>query len=259
MLLLLSPAKTLDWETPIAPTLARTTPAFLDQSAELIGVLRQQSLAQVEALMKISDRLAELNVARYAAWRRDPPEVAVRQAAFAFDGDVYRGLDAHTLDEEALGWAQEHVCILSGLYGVLRPLDGIQPYRLEMGVRLKTKRGADLVHFWGARLAQHLNTRLAGAATPAVVNLASQEYAGGVDRKALQARWVDCVFEDWKGGRYKIVSFHAKRARGLMARYAALNAAAAPEDLRRFDLDGYRLAEDASQPDRLVFRRRVEA
>lgn len=258
MLLLLSPAKTLDWKTPVVPDIARTEPEFNDAAAELIDVLRTRSPAQVGALMQISDQLAQLNAARYAAWQRMPPAAEVRQAAFAFDGDVYRGLGARTLDGAALAWAQEHVCILSGLYGVLRPLDGVQPYRLEMGTRLPNARGKDLYRFWGDRLARHLNARLEGARTPAVVNLASQEYAAGVDRKALAARWTECVFEDWKGGRYKIVSFYAKRARGLMARYAAQQRATSPEDLRAFDWEGYRWVDDASTADRLLFRRRVE-
>lgn len=261
MLLLLSPAKTLDWKTPVAPDTAHTEPQFIDQAAELIDVLRAQSPGQIGALMKISERLAQLNVARYAAWQRNPAAAEVRQAAFAFDGDVYRGLDARTLAAPALAWSQEHVCILSGLYGVLRPLDDVQPYRLEMGIRLPTARGKNLYQFWGERLARHLNARLAGAgaAAPVVVNLASQEYAGGIDRKALAARWVECVFEDWKSGRYKIVSFYAKRARGLMARYAAQRGATAPEDLRAFDLEGYRWTAEASTVDRWVFRRRLEA
>jgi cytoplasmic iron level regulating protein YaaA (DUF328/UPF0246 family) len=182
----------------------------------------------------------------------------VRQAAYAFNGDVYEGLQIRTLTKKERDWVQQHVCILSGLYGVLRPLDAIQPYRLEMGIRLKTDRGADLYHFWGAGIAEHLNQRLAGSKDPIVVNLASQEYVRSVDRKALEARVLDCVFEDWKNGRYKIIGFYAKRARGLMARYAAQHRVTSEAGLHGFDLEGYRLAEDACGEDRLVFRRRIE-
>src|SRR5690606_9339504 len=152
---------------------------------------------------------------------------------------------------------QQHVAILSGLYGVLRPLDRMQPYRLEMGTRLATEAGASLYDYWGSQIAEHLNTRLRADKTPVVVNLASQEYFKAVDRRALKARVVECVFEDWKGGAYKIISFHAKRARGLMARYAITQRIAAPRQLEGFDLDGYAFAAGASAPERLVFRRRT--
>ncbi|MDR2154348.1 MAG: peroxide stress protein YaaA, partial [Burkholderiaceae bacterium] len=178
------------------------------------------------------------------------------QAVLAFDGDVYGGLDARTLAAGDLDWLQRQVCILSGLYGVLRPLDWMQPYRLEMGTRLATARGATLYQFWGARISDYLNQRLAGDASPVVVNLASKEYFKAVDTKTLKARVIDCVFQDYKAGQYKIISFLAKRARGLMTRYAAQRRAAAPEDLQGFDLEGYAYAPAASQPDRLVFRRK---
>ena len=256
MLYLLSPAKSLDYETPVPAGVARTEPLFVQQSAQLVEVLRKQSARKIGALMKISDRLAALNVARYHAWSAEPAAQDARQAAYAFNGDVYEGLQIRSLGKKEREWAQQHVCILSGLYGVLRPLDAIQPYRLEMGIRLKTRRGADLYHFWGTGIAEHLNERLAGSKDPIVVNLASQEYFKSVDRQALKARVIECVFEDWKGGRYKIISFYAKRARGLMARYAAQHRVASEAGLRSFDLEGYRLAEEACSEDRLVFRRR---
>lgn len=255
MLFLLSPAKSLDYETP--PHVAtHTLPVFADRAAELIAVLREKSSAEVAGLMDLSEALADLNVNRYAAWQRRFTARNSKQAALAFNGDVYEGLQAGSLGDEDLDWAQQHVAILSGLYGVLRPLDWMQPYRLEMGTRLANPRGKDLYRYWGDTIAQHLNERLSGEKTPVVVNLASEEYFKAVDLKALQARVVHCVFEEWKGGRYKVVSFFAKRARGLMARYAIEKRARTPKALERFDRDGYALDAAASEPDRLVFRRR---
>lgn len=252
----MSPAKALDYETPVAPEVPHTQALFTRQAAALIDVLREKSPPQIAALMKLSDPLASLNVARYEAWRPRFTASNSKQAAFAFDGDVYGGLQAATLKPAELDWLQDHVCILSGLYGVLRPLDRMQPYRLEMGTRLETPQGANLYQFWGTQIADYLNQRLAGARSPIVVNLASQEYFKAVDRRALQARVIDCVFEDYKGGQYKIISFLAKRARGLMARYAAQHRIASPGKLAGFDLEGYAFAPEASEADRLVFRRR---
>jgi cytoplasmic iron level regulating protein YaaA (DUF328/UPF0246 family) len=249
MLFLLSPAKSLDYDTPLPEGLPHTLPAFVPDSTRLIEVLREQSPQQVASLMSISDPLAALNVARYAAWKPRFTARNARQAVMAFNGDVYEGLQARTLSPEDLDWAQQHLAILSGLYGVLRPLDWMQPYRLEMGTRLATDAGSNLYQFWGARIAEHLNQRLAADATPVVVNLASQEYFKSVDLQTLKARVVECVFEDCKGGQYKIISFHAKRARGLMARWAI------QRQLEGFDLEGYAFHPAASAPDRLVFRR----
>lgn len=257
MLYLLSPAKALDYESPVAAGVPLSQPEFMAPAAELIAVLRQQTPVQVASLMKLSDKLAGLNVARYQAWREAPDAASVRQAALAFDGDVYRGLDAASLAASELGWLQEHACILSGLYGVLRPLDAIQPYRLEMGTRLQVGSAGNLYRYWGTRIAEYLNQRLAGSADPVVVNLASQEYVKAVDRGALRARVVDCVFEDFKGDRYRIISFHAKRARGLMARWAAQQGASTPEQLQGFDSGGYAFAPAVSEPQRMVFRRRA--
>ncbi len=255
MLFLLSPAKSLDYDTPLPEGLPHTLPAFVPDSTRLIEVLREQSPQQVASLMSISDPLAALNVARYAAWKPRFTARNARQAVMAFNGDVYEGLQARTLSPEDLDWAQQHLAILSGLYGVLRPLDWMQPYRLEMGTRLATDAGSNLYQFWGARIAEHLNQRLAADATPVVVNLASQEYFKSVDLQTLKARVVECVFEDYKGGQYKIISFHAKRARGLMARWAIQRRAATPRQLEGFDLEGYAFHPAASAPDRLVFRR----
>ena len=257
MLFVLSPAKALDYETPVAPEVPHTPPLFGKQSAALIAVLREKSPQQIAELMKLSDPLASLNVARYEAWRPKVTAKNAKQAVLAFNGDVYGGLDAASLTPAQLDWLQDHMCILSGLYGVLRPLDWMQPYRLEMGTALATERGPNLYRFWGPRIADYLNQRLAGQKAPIVVNLASQEYFKAVDRKVLQARVIDCVFEDYKGGGYKIISFHAKRARGLMMRYAAQHRITSPQKLQGFDLEGYAFAPAASEPDRLVFRRNV--
>lgn len=254
MLFLLSPAKSLDF-TPPSADLPHTQPLFVKQSAELIAVLRQKTPQQIASLMHLSDALATLNVARYEAWRPRFTARNAKQAALAFNGDVYGGLEAGTLSTEELAWAQDHLCILSGLYGVLRPLDRMQPYRLEMGTRLATDRGDNLYQFWGARIAEYLNRRLAADRTPVVINLASQEYFKAVDRKVLKGRVVDCVFEEGKAGRYQVVSFFAKRARGLMARYATQHRISTPSQLQAFDLEGYAFAPAASAPERLVFRR----
>ena len=256
MLFLLSPAKSLDYETPVGDV-PHTLPQFLPQSAELIEVLRPKSPQQIAELMDLSDALSALNVARYEVWSSKFTAKNSKQAVLAFNGDVYDGLDAKTLSPAALGWAQQHVCILSGLYGVLRPLDRMQPYRLEMGTALANPKGKNLYAFWGSQIAEHLNEKLAKDTTPVIVNLASQEYFKAVDRKALKAQVIECVFEDYKGGKYKIISFFAKRARGLMARYATLNQVNHPDGLRAFDLDGYAYAAEASSSDRLVFRRKI--
>ncbi|MEW6703239.1 MAG: peroxide stress protein YaaA [Pseudomonadota bacterium] len=259
MLLLLSPAKTLDYDTPFPRALMKQAqpPDFIDRSAELVSVLRRKSAAEIAGLMNLSPVLAELNAERYAAWSRAFSERNSRPALAAFNGDVYEGLQARTLPPAALQWAQQHVVILSGLYGALRPLDLMQPYRLEMGTRLATPRGKDLYAFWGDTLAEYLNERQAGEAAPVIVNLASQEYFKAAHRKALKARVIECVFEDWKGGRYKVISFFAKRARGLMARHAALKRPKTPRALQSFALEGYAFDAAASEDDRWVFRRRV--
>ena len=258
MLFLLSPAKSLDYDTPVGDV-PHTLPVFVAQAAELIDVLRPYSPQQIADLMDLSDALSVLNVARYEAWRPKFTAKNAKQAALAFNGDVYEGLDAKTLSTKQLEWAQDHVCILSGLYGVLRPLDWMQPYRLEMGTPLKNPQGNNLYRFWGAQIAEYLNTRLAKDKSTVIVNLASQEYFKAVDRKVLQARVIECVFEDFKGGKYKIISFNAKRARGLMARYAVKNKITQPDGLLKFDLEAYAYDAAVSEPDRLVFRRKVQA
>lgn len=257
MLLLLSPAKSLDYETPVEG-LSHTLPQFVTQSAELIEVLKPKTPVQIAELMDLSDNLAALNVARYEAWRPKFTAKNSKQAVLAFNGDVYDGLDAKSLKVKDLEWAQDHVCILSGLYGVLRPLDWMQPYRLEMGTALTNPRGKNLYQFWGSSISTYLNERLSQDKTPVVINLASQEYFKAVNVKTLNARVVECVFEDYKGGKYKVISFFAKRARGLLARYAIQKQIKNPEKLKEFDSDGYGFVASASDENRWVFRRRVK-
>jgi len=258
MLLLLSPAKSLDYESPL-DKLPHTLPQFTPQSAKLIEILKDKSPQEIAELMDLSDALSGLNVARYQAWSPKFTAKNSRQAVLAFNGDVYEGLDAKSLSADDLAWAQNHLCILSGLYGVLRPLDYMQPYRLEMGTALPNAHGQNLYKFWGAQIAQYLNLQLQQQPQPVIVNLASQEYFKAVDRKVLQARVVECVFEDFKGGKYKIISFNAKRARGLMARYAVTQRVSKVEQLKKFNLEGYAFEASASEADRWVFRRKVQA
>ncbi len=265
MLFVLSPAKALDYDTP-AGDVPHTQPLFVKQSVELIDILKEKSPQDIASLMHLSDALSALNVARYQAWRPKFTAQNAKQAVLAFNGDVYEGLDAKSLAPADLAWAQDHVAILSGLYGVLRPLDWMQPYRLEMGTALANDKGNNLYKFWGTQIADYLNAHLkkqvtarADDAQPVLVNLASQEYFKAVDRKALQARVIECVFEDYKGGKYKIISFNAKRARGLMARYAVTHRVTSPKGLQGFDAEGYAFDAAVSEPDRLVFRRKLAA
>jgi uncharacterized protein len=258
MLFLLSPAKALDYETP--PHVGvHTQPLFVQQAQQLMDVLRPKNPQDIATLMGLSDSLAGLNVARYQAWTPDFNTANAKQAVLAFNGDVYDGLSAKTLAPTDLDWLQDHLCILSGLYGVLRPLDLMQPYRLEMGTPLATPEGKNLYQFWGRQIADYLNQRAAADKTPVVVNLASEEYFKSVDTRALKPRVVTCVFEDRKGAQYKVVSFFAKRARGLMMRHAVEHRATTVDDLKAFDAAGYRFAPTASTIDRLVFRREAAA
>ena len=258
MIFVLSPAKTLDFETP-PTTRTHTQPEFLDHSAQLIALLRKLSPADVAGLMDISDPLAALNVARFDAWSLPFTPANAKQAVLAFDGDVYDGLRAPDLRKADLDYAQKHLRILSGLYGLLRPLDLMQPYRLEMGTKLANPRGKDLYAFWGERQTEALNALLAKQKNKVLVNLASEEYFKSVKPKRLAGRLLTPVFEEWKGGRYKIVSFFAKKARGLMARYAIVNRIDTPEGLQGFDYEGYAFDRKASNDDTFVFRRRQEA
>lgn len=255
MLFVLSPAKTLDFETPVDPGVPHTAPRLSAPARELIELLRVKTPAQIASLMDLSDKLATLNVARYQAFSARHTASNSRQAILAFNGDVYDGLDARSLRIDDLTWAQDHLRMLSGLYGVLRPLDRMQPYRLEMGTALAHPGGRDLYSFWGGRIAQTLRHDLAGHAEPVLVNLASQEYFRAVDVGALGRRVVECVFEEGRDGRWRIISFNAKRARGRMARFAIDRRIDQVEGLKDFDADGYRFDAHASEADRLVFRR----
>jgi uncharacterized protein len=254
MRFLLSPAKSLDYESPLPPVTA-SAPLFVAQSTELIATLKKKTPQQIAALMDLSQALSQLNVDRYQAWSPDFTAGNARPAVLAVNGDVYEGLDAKSLQSKELQWAQEHLLILSGLYGVLRPLDAMQPYRLEMGTALKHGKANNLYQFWGKQIAEHLNAQMANEKDPVIVNLASQEYFKAVDRQVLQARVIDCVFQDHKNGQYKIISFFAKRARGLMARYAIQKQVKTPKALQGFNLEGYAYEPSVSSDDTLVFRR----
>lgn len=252
MLITLSPAKSLDMT---GRAIATTAPRFADDALRLARTARNLTLAQLRALMSISDDLARLNRDRFRAFSDDPDPEATRPAAFLFAGDTYRGFEAATLDEDALHWAQDHVRILSGLYGLLRPLDAIQPYRLEMGSRLKTRRGATLYDYWGDRIAEALNDAAQTCDTDVLVNCASQEYFRAADRDALKLRVITPQFYENKPAGPKIVSFYAKQARGAMARFAAERALRDPQDLKSFDTGGYRFDPDLSDGDLWAFVR----
>lgn len=256
MLLFLSPAKSLDFKTP--PHVATfTQPAYLKQSETLIKQLRKLSPADIANLMDLSDPLALLNFNRYADWSLPFTPENAKQAVLAFDGDVYDGLSAKTLSAEDLAFAQGQVRILSGLYGILKPLDLMQPYRLEMGTKFANKAGKDLYAFWGERLLKAINAELDAMPQPVAVNLASEEYFKAAVGCKIKGKLIQPVFEDWKNGKYKIISFYAKRARGLMTRYAVLNRLNEPEGLKGFDYDGYGYVPEASDDKTWVFRRRM--
>lgn len=257
MLFLLSPAKSLDYDTPAPKDLPHSLPQFTPQSAQLIHQLRPMSPQQIAELMGLSDALSALNVARYEAWRSKFTAKNSKQAILAFNGDVYDGLDAKSLKLADFEWAQGHLVMLSGLYGALRPLDWMQPYRLEMGTRLANPAGGNLYKFWGSQISNYLDAQLAQDENPVIVNLASNEYFKVVDRKALKARVVECVFQEPKNGGYKIISFLAKRARGMMARFAIQKRIKDVKQLEAFQSDGYAFNAKLSEPDRLVFQRAV--
>ena len=254
MLMIISPAKTLDYESPLATT-RYTQPALLDHSQALIERCRALTPAQIASLMSISDKLADLNAGRFQNWTPDFTPDNARQALLAFKGDVYTGLEAHTFSEQDFSFAQQHLRMLSGLYGLLRPLDLMQPYRLEMGTKLDTPRGKDLYAFWGEIITAALNEAVAAQGDNVVVNLASDEYFRAVKPKQLQAEIVKPVFLDEKNGSYKVISFYAKKARGLMSRFIITRRLTQPEQLKAFDLEGYRFDEARSQGNEYVFTR----
>ena len=252
MLIVLSPAKALNFEA--APAVAPlTAPQLADHTAELSKTAKKLRVVDLKRMMDLSDSLAKLNRERFQAF--DPESDDGLQAAFAFNGDVYLGLRARELDRKALAWAQERVRILSGLYGVLRPMDAIQPYRLEMGVRIKTKRGQSLYDFWGGRISEALNAAAQGHKDKTLVNCASTEYFGAVDRAALKLPVVSCRFVEEKDGEARVISFFAKRARGAIARYAIDHRIDKATDLRAFDVDGYAYQAHLSSDEEYVFTR----
>ena len=252
MLVTISPAKSLDL-TPV--DLPATAPRFQADAVRLARTMRGQTLTQLRGLMDISADLARLNRDRFQAFADDPAPEAVKPAALAFAGDTYQGLEAKTLDADDLRWAQDHLCILSGLYGVLRPLDAIQPYRLEMGSRLKTRRGKSLYDYWGDQIAKALNAQAGEVGAQVLVNCASQEYFTAADRPALKLRVVTPRFLEVKDGRARMVSFFAKRARGAMARFIIQNRLTEAGDILRFDTGGYAHDPDLSEPDSPAFVR----
>ncbi len=254
MLMVISPAKTLDFESPLA-TQRFTQSTLLEKSQQLIDVARDLSPAQISSLMSISDKLAHLNADRFNQWQ--PPFTLdnARQAILAFKGDVYTGLQAETFSEGDFDFAQLHLRMLSGLYGVLRPLDLMQPYRLEMGIKLANPAAKDLYGFWGDLLTQKLNDAMAEQGDEVLINLASDEYFKAVKPKQLNGELIKPVFLDEKNGKFKVISFYAKKARGLMSRYVIQNRLSKPEQLKQFDVDGYFFAADESKGNELVFKR----
>ncbi len=254
MLILLSPAKTLDYESAM-PSVVAGTPRFLSQTEQLVRRMKRYDAKALAELMSISPALAELNVGRFHDYALKHASGRARPALYAFAGDVYDGLQAYSLTAAQVNLAQRRVRILSGLYGVLRPLDSIQPYRLEMGTKLDTGVPGHLYGYWREQVTASLNEELAQEAEPCVINLASIEYFGAVDERRLKARVIAPVFEDYSGGEYKVISFFAKKARGLMCRYALQRRISNPAALKRFDVDGYRFDRGASGPTRWVFRR----
>lgn len=260
--MVISPAKKLDIDSGTANAEAATHPFsdadFLDDADELIQQLRELSPPEVSALMKISDKLGDLNFGRYLNWDKNLNLDNAKQALLAFKGDVYVGINANSLSDQDLEWAQDRLRILSGLYGLLRPLDLIKAYRLEMGTRFNNNRGKDLYAFWDNKITDALNQLLATQALPTLVNLASNEYFKAVKSKTLNAEIITPVFKDWKGDKYKIISFYAKKARGLMVGYAIRNRIEDVEQLKQFDGEGYRYNAAMSSAQEWVFTRALQ-
>ncbi|MEW8658686.1 MAG: peroxide stress protein YaaA [Candidatus Thiodiazotropha endolucinida] len=254
MLITISPAKTLDYESPPVTT-THTKPAFLKQSRSLINNLRIYSAMDLAELMKLSMKLSELNFDRYHDWKTPFTLKNAKQAALAMKGDVYSGLDAETLDKEGFKFAQRHLRILSGLYGVLRPLDLMQPYRLEMGTKLPNERGKDLYAFWGEQITQAINKDLKAQGDDILINLASNEYFKSIKPKLIQGRIITPQFKEKKSGAYRMIGVFAKRARGLMSRYIIDNRLQDPQEIEGFDWDGYRFNKRLSTEDQWVFTR----
>lgn len=255
MLAILSPAKSLNTNLNVDHSIS-TTPQFLEQATKLVEMMRGLSPSELASLMKLSDKLSALNTARFEEWKPNHEVDGLLPAIFAFNGDVYRGLDAPTLDSRALVRLADRVRILSGLYGLLRPFDALRPYRLEMGTNLKSKTIRSLPDFWRTDVTNALNRLLNGCP---LINLASNEYSAAVDLKSIEAQVISPIFKDLKNGDYKIISFYAKRARGLMARFIVETDAQSADDLHGFDYGGYKFAPAFSKPDAPCFIRDPEA
>jgi cytoplasmic iron level regulating protein YaaA (DUF328/UPF0246 family) len=258
MLVVVSPAKTMDFESPL-PTSHYTQPELLGQSKALIDVMKRYSVDDVVQLMGVSEKIAKLNVERFEQWAHPFTPKNARPAIFAFKGDVYTGLQAYDLSAKDLEFAQQHLRILSGLYGVLRPLDLMQAYRLEMGRKFDTGKGKSLYEFWGEQITDQLNAQLAEHPQKTLINLASNEYFRSVNKKVLEANIITPQFKDWKNDRYKMISFFAKKARGMMARYITQHKIVQAEDIKAFNVDGYNYNEGLSSSDDWVFTRKQSA
>ena len=255
MIIVLSPAKSIDFET--KPTTKKATqPEFLDDSQALVDILKDYSPDKLGSLMGISDKLANLNAARYGSWSTPFDADNAKQAILSFTGDVYQGLDANTLDTKGLNYAQKHVRIVSGLYGLLKPLDYMQPYRLEMGTKLATDKGNNLYEYWGTALNEKLQEAFKKDKHPVLINCASKEYFTALKLKDLPNRIITPTFKDWKNGQYKQINFYAKKARGLITRYAIDNKIENPEDLKNFDYDGYSFNAEGSTENDWLFTRK---
>ena len=254
MFIVISPAKTLDYESPL-PTSEFTQPRLLDDSNELIESCAKLSASQIADLMKVSDNIAQVNAERFRTWQPNFDLHTARQAMYAFKGDVYTGLDAYSLSAEQIEFAQNHLRMLSGLYGLLRPLDLMLPYRLEMGTKLKNNRGSDLYTFWGTKITERLKQDMQESNDNVLINLASDEYYKAVKEKQLNATVIKPVFLDQKNGKYKVISFYAKKARGLMSRFIIENQISDIEQLKTFNTDGYYFDAENSNATELVFKR----
>jgi len=257
MLIVISPAKTLDFDTQPVTT-QYSQPEMLNQSESLINILTTKSPADIESLMKISPKLSELNVERYHQWSKPFKPSNAKQALLAFKGDVYTGLDAETFSEDDFTYAQNHLRILSGLYGILKPLDLMQAYRLEMGIRLENPKGKNLYEFWGSDITNKINTQLKSINSDVLLNLASNEYFKSVKKKEVEGDIVTPVFKDWKNDQYKMISFYAKKARGLMSAWVIQNQVSELSQLNKFNVDGYKYSENDSDPFNPVFLRRQD-
>ena len=254
MLIVISPAKTLDYES-LPTTDLHSMPDFVDESAELVARMRELSPPDIEQLMHISPKLADLNFGRFLNWTTTIDQTNAKQAVLAFKGDVYTGLEADQFSDSDLAYAQDHLRILSGLYGVLKPLDLMQPYRLEMGTKINNRKGEDLYAFWGDKPVDALNAQMQAMATDVLVNLASNEYFKSINLQKLQGEIVTPVFKDYKNGQYKIISFYAKKARGLMSAWILKNRVENKAELINFNVGGYRFNQAESQGNNLVFLR----